>query len=186
LQKKEKRSLQKGRFSKKETPSKKGESFKVVGRNTSVEAKRKMDEQNVLDFFAEDFALFIEAGFIAVKQLDEIASRRLFKAAETLNPNNPASQLGLGYIALNKLHVSEAISIFEAIVKKDSEHHLAKTLLGVAYLLTQDRRKKGEQLILEVKEKTDDPTIKNLADVSLEWLKKDLGQKNLPPLKASV
>lgn len=145
-----------------------------------------MDEENILDFFAEDFALFIEAGFVAVKQLDEIASRRLFKAAEILNPSNPASQLGLGYIALNKLHVSEAISIFEAIVKKDSEHHLAQALLGVAYLLTQDRKKKGEQLILEVREKTDDPTIKNLADVSLEWLKKDLSQKNLPPLKAST
>lgn len=145
-----------------------------------------MNEENVLDFFTEDFSLFIEAGFVAIKQLDEIASRRLFKAAEILNPNNPAPQLGLGYIALNKLRVSEAVSIFESIMKKDPEHHLAKALLGVAYLLTQDKKKKGEQLILEASEKSDDPTIKNLAEVCLVWLKKDLGTKNLPPLKASV
>jgi len=145
-----------------------------------------MDEENVLDFFAEDFALFIEAGFIAVKQLDEIASRRLFKAAEILNPNNPAPQLGLGYIALNKLRVPEAVTTFESIVKKDPEHHLAKALLGVAYLLTQDKKKKGEQLILEAQERSDDPTIKNLAEVCLNWLKKDLGTRNLPPLKASM
>lgn len=145
-----------------------------------------MNEENVLDFFTEDFSLFIEAGFVAIKQLDEIASRRLFKAAEILNPNNPAAQLGLGYIALNKLRVSEAVSIFESITKKDPEHHLAKALLGVAYLLTQDKKKKGEQLIQEASEKSDDPTIKNLTEVCLVWLKKDLGTKNLPPLRASV
>jgi Flp pilus assembly protein TadD len=145
-----------------------------------------MNEENVLDFFVEDFSLFIEAGFVAIKQLDEIASRRLFKAAEILNPNNPASQLGLGYIALNKLRVSEAVSIFESIIKMDPEHHLARALLGVSYLLTQDKKKKGEQLILDAREKSDDPTIKNLAEVCVDWLKKDLGTKNLPPLKASV
>jgi tetratricopeptide (TPR) repeat protein len=102
-----------------------------------------MNEENILEFFNEDFSLFIEAGFIAVKQLDEIASRRLFKAAEILNPDSPASQLGLGYIALNKLHVNEAAGIFEAIVQKDPEHHLAKTLLGISLLLTQERKKRG-------------------------------------------
>lgn len=145
-----------------------------------------MDEKNILDFFAEDFSLFIEAGFVAIKQLDEIASRRLFKAAEVLNPNNPAPQLGLGYIALNKLRVSEAISTFESIVKKDPEHHLARALLGVAYLLTQDKKKTGEELILQAREKSDDPTIKNLAEVCLEWLKKDLKITSLPPLKSSM
>ena len=66
----------------------------------------------------------------------------IVKAAEVLNPDNPASQLGLGYIALNKLHVTEAATIFEAILKKDPEHHLAQALLGVAYLLSQDKKKR--------------------------------------------
>jgi len=145
-----------------------------------------MEEENTMDFFNEDFSLFVEAGFIAVKQLDEIAARRLFKAAEALNPENPAPQLGLGYIALNKLRIAEASTIFEGIVKQDPHHYLAKALLGVAYLLTQDKKKEGERLIVEAKENSDDPTIGNLADVCLEWSKKDLGSKDLPPLKASL
>jgi len=139
-------------------------------------------ELDLLKEFKEDYALFIEAGFIAIKQLDEIAARRLFKAAELLNPDNPASQLGIGYIALHKLQVSEATKIFEAILQKDPEHHLAQALLGICFLLTKGKRKKGEKLIAEAKTKTDDPTIRNLADVCMEWAEKDLKEKALSPL----
>jgi tetratricopeptide (TPR) repeat protein len=141
-----------------------------------------MSEDSLLQEFKEDFALFIEAGFIAVKQLDEIAARRLFKTAELINPDNPASQLGLGYIALNKLQVSEAGKIFEAILKKDPNYHLAKALLGICYLLTKGKAKKGEELIQEAKEKSDDPTIKNLADICIQWAEKDLRSKSHSPL----
>jgi len=141
-----------------------------------------MSEDSFLQEFKEDFALFIEAGFIAVKQLDEIAARRLFKTAELLNPDNPASQLGLGYIALNKLQVSEASKIFEVILKKDPNHHLAKALLGICFLLTKGKMKQGEHMILEAKEKSDDPTIKNLANVCLDWVEKDLKSKSHSPL----
>lgn len=145
-----------------------------------------MSDESILDFFSDDYSLFIEAGFVAIKQSDEIAARRLFKAAEILNSENPASQVGLGYIALNKLQVTEAISIFEAILKKEPQHYLALALLGVSYLLTKDKRKKGEELIRDAQEKSDDPTIKNLAEVCMEWVSRDLSKSNLPPLQASL
>jgi len=141
-----------------------------------------MSEENILDFFGEDFSLFVEAGFIAVKQLDEIASRRLFRAAEILRPDSLAPQLGLGYIALNKLHAHEAAGIFEAIVQRDPEHQLAKALLGISFLLIQEKRQEGERLIREAKEKSDDVTVKNLVDVCLDWLSKDLKGKPLAPV----
>jgi len=141
-----------------------------------------MSEDGLLSEFREDFALFIEAGFIAVKQLDEIAARRLFKTAELLNPDNPASQLGLGYIAMNKLQVSEATKIFEGITKKDPDHHLAQALLGICYMLTKGKIKKGEKLISDAKANTEDPTIKNLADVCIDWAEKDLKVKAASPL----
>ena len=141
-----------------------------------------MSEVSLLQEFKEDYALFIEAGFIAVKQLDEIAARRLFKTAELLNPDNPASQLGLGYIAVNKLQITEATKIFEDILKKDPEHHLAQALLGICFLLTKGKMKKGEKLLQDAKAATSDPTIKNLADVSLEWAEKDLKKKSASPL----
>lgn len=134
-------------------------------------------EEDLIQEFKEDYALFIEAGFVAVKQLDEIAARRLFKAAELLNPDNPASQLGLGYIALNKLQVNEATKIFEVIAKKDPEHYLAKALLGICFLLTKGKLKEGEKMILDAKEKSSDPAVKNLADVCISWAEKDLKTK---------
>lgn len=144
-----------------------------------------MEEESLLDYFKEDFALFVEAGFVAVKQLDEIAARRLFKAAELLHPDNPASQLGLGYIALHKLQVNEAAKIFEGILKKEPEHYLAQSLLGICYMMTKNKRKKGEKMILEAKSKSDNPTIKNLADVCMEWANTDLKQKDFSPLAPS-
>jgi lipopolysaccharide biosynthesis regulator YciM len=139
-----------------------------------------MDDVNVIDYFVEDYTLFIEAGFVAVKQLDEIASRRLFKAAEVLNSESLTSKLGLGYIALNKLQVSEAAKIFEEIIEQEPKHYLAQALLGVCYLLTKNKRKKGEKLIQDAKEKSDDPTIKTLSDVCLEWADSELKSKNSP------
>jgi predicted Zn-dependent protease len=115
--------------------------------------EEQMEEENILQYFAEDYSLIVEAGFVAIKQCDEIAARRLFKAAEILHPDNPTAQLGLGYIELNKLRVSQAAEIFGGIVRDHPEHYLAKALLGVAYLLTPDKREEGKQLIIEAGEK---------------------------------
>jgi hypothetical protein len=136
-----------------------------------------MEEQRLPDF-REDFSLLIEAGFIAVKQLDEISATRIFHAAQVISPNNTAPQVGLGYIALNKLEVKQATKIFEKVIKQEPENELAKTFLGICFLLNPQRRKKGEQLIKETMEKTSDPTIKNLGKVSLEWAEKDLSKKD--------
>lgn len=138
-----------------------------------------MEEAKLRDF-KEDFALLIEAGFVAVKQLDETSATRIFNAAQILNPESTAPQIGLGYIALNKLEVKEATRIFEAVTSKEPENHLAQTFLGMCFLLTKPKRKKGEKLIREAIEKTDDPTIKNLGNISLEWAEKDLSKEKAP------
>lgn len=144
-----------------------------------------MTDDNIIDDFKDDFSLFIEAGFIAVKQLDEIAAKRLFKAADLFRPGNLASQLGLGYIALNKLQLNEASKIFEAIIEKDPSHHLAKAFLGICYIINATTREKGKALILEVQQATDDPSILNLATVCLDWAKSDLKKKAFSPLAIS-
>jgi len=100
-----------------------------------------MDEAK-LDEFKEDFSLLIEAGFIAVKQLDETSASRIFNAAQVMSPNSTAPQIGLGYIALNKLEIKEATKIFEEVLKKEPENHLAQTFLGICFLLNKPKRKK--------------------------------------------
>jgi len=130
--------------------------------------------------FKEDFSLLIEAGFVAVKQLDETSASRIFHAAQALNPNSTAPQIGLGYIALNKLEVKEATKVFEGVLKDEPDNYLAQTFLGICFLLSKPKRKKGEKLIEEAMQKTDNPSIKNLGEVSLEWANKDLKKKEAP------
>lgn len=136
-----------------------------------------MEEYKLQDF-KEDFSLLIEAGFVAVKQLDEVSATRIFQAAQTMNVNNTAPQIGLGYIALNKLEIKQATKIFESVVKQEPENYLAQTFLGMCFLLNKPKRKKGERLIREAMEKTTDVTIKNLGEISLEWAEKDLKKKD--------
>jgi Flp pilus assembly protein TadD len=142
-------------------------------------------EQEKIQEFKEDFALLIEAGFVAVKQLDETSATRIFHAAQALSPYSTAPQIGLGYIALNKLEIKEATRIFETVMKVEPENYLAQTFLGMSLLLTKGKQKKGEKLIQEATEKTTDPTIKNLGTMSLEWAEKDLTKISKGPFFAS-
>jgi tetratricopeptide (TPR) repeat protein len=138
-----------------------------------------MNEEKLKEF-KKDFSLLIEAGFVAVKQLDETSASRIFNAAQVMNPDSTAPQLGLGYIALNKLELKEAQKIFESILKNEPENHLAQTFLGICFLMSKPKRKKGEKLVREAMEKSTDPTIKSLAQISLEWVEKDLKKEKAP------
>ncbi len=138
-----------------------------------------MDESRLRDF-KEDFSLLIEAGFVAVKQLDETSSTRIFHAAQAMSPDSTAPQIGLGYVALNKLEVKQATKIFEEVTSKEPENLLAQCFLGICFLLTKPKRKKGEQIIKAAMEKTNDPTIKNLGEISLDWARKDLTKEKAP------
>jgi hypothetical protein len=137
-------------------------------------------DQNKLKEFKEDFSLLIEAGFVAVKQLDETSASRIFHATQVLNPTSTAPQLGLGYISLNKLELKEATRVFEEILKKEPANSLAQTFLGICCLLNKSKRKKGEKLIREAIDKATDPAIKSLGKISLEWAEKDLKKEKAP------
>jgi hypothetical protein len=66
------------------------------------------------------------------------------------------------------------------VVRREPDNHLAQVFLGICFLLTKPKRKKGEQLIRNSMAKTTDPTIKNLGEISLEWARKDLSKKDSP------
>ncbi len=142
-----------------------------------------MDFEKINEF-KEDFSLLIEAGFVAVKQLDETSATRIFYAAQAINPTNSAPQIGLGYIALNKLEIKEATRIFELVLQSEPQNYLAQTFLGICFLLTKGKMKKGESLIKDSIEKTTDPTIQNLGKLSLEWGEKDLSKQVKAPFFA--
>ena len=136
-------------------------------------AKPKAD----VSMFRDDFSLLIEAGFVAVKQLDEVSASRIFHAAQLISPDSTAPQIGLGYIALNKLEMREATEIFEKVIAKEPENQLAQTFYGICLLLNKQQRHKGEKLIKEIITAATDPTIKALGEISLEWAEKDLSKE---------
>jgi len=140
-------------------------------------------QEKKLEDFSEDFPLLLEAGFVAVKQLDETSARHLFNAAQLLNPESNAPRIGLGYIALNKLEVKEATEIFTEITEDEPDNDLATTFLGICYLLTKAKRSEGEKMIQKVIKKTSDETIVNLGTIALEWAEKDLKKLKSPFIK---
>lgn len=137
-------------------------------------------EDNKLAEFKDDFAMLIEAGFVAVKQLDEVSANRIFQAAQMISPTSTAPQIGLGYIALNKLELKEATRIYEEVTGNEPDNLLAQMFLGICYVLSKPKRKKGEKLIKETLEKATDPTIRSLGELALEWVDKDLKKSKAP------
>jgi len=101
-----------------------------------------MAADETMSSFKEDFSLLIEAGFVAVKQLDETSATRIFQAAQVLSNTSTAPQIGLGYIALNKLELKEATKIFEEVLKKEPENYLAQTFLGICFFTDETQAKK--------------------------------------------
>jgi hypothetical protein len=134
-------------------------------------------EANVMEGLKKDFPLLIEAGFVAVNQHDEESAKKLFSAAAQLEPSSTAPKIGFGFIALNKLELDVAEKAFNEVLAKEQDHHLARAFLGITLSFNPKTRAKGKGLIEESMAKTNDPHVKNLGTVSLEWLKKDLEGK---------
>ena len=139
-----------------------------------------MGAAEFIEELKEDFSLLIEGGFVAVKQLDAISASRLFVATQMISPGHTAPQIGLGWIALNQLNVREATHIFETVTEEEPDNHLAQAFLGICFLLSKAKRKKGEKLIQDTMKQTSDPAIKNLGAISLEWAAKDLSKSKSP------
>jgi hypothetical protein len=139
--------------------------------------------------FTDEFANFIEGGFIAIKQGDEDAANKLFLAAHTLKPEHTAPLLGLGHVHLNKMELGKASAKFEEVLKKEPQNAVARILLGFCFLLPKlgIKRKKtipmqpeemdrlaigGKAMIEEGLKTATDPEIVKLGKSALELLSK--------------
>lgn len=121
--------------------------------------------------YAEDWLLFAEAGFIAVNQADEDAALKLFKAAETLNPDTTLPQVGFGYLHLHKLELKQAVKLFEGVIEKEPANEMAKTLLGLCLGMMPNSINKGEK-VLEETLHSGDPLIKQLSGTAINFIEK--------------
>jgi len=120
--------------------------------------------------FKDDFALFLETGFIAINQQDEKAAIKLFECCEILDPENILPKVGFGYLHIHKLELNEAVKCFEEVLKKESDNEMAKTFMGLSYSLMPNGLEKGEKLLLEMSKNAKEETVKTLADTALDFV----------------
>ena len=121
--------------------------------------------------YKEAWLLFTEAGFIAVNQADEDAAIKLFRAGETLNPENTLPQVGIGYLHLHKLELKQAVKAFEDVIDKEPHNEMAKAFLGICISMMPNAAAKGEK-ILEQTAKSKDSMIKNLSETAIDFVEK--------------
>lgn len=141
-----------------------------------------MSEEKVsekLEPFRGDLSLLLEAGFVAIKQSDEVGATRIFCAAQVLDRQNTSPQVGLGYIALNKLQIKQALSIFQGVLNVEPTNMIAQAFMGICYLLSKNKRKKGEKIIKDTLAASKDETIINLCHVAMKWSEKDLSRPTI-------
>lgn len=136
---------------------------------------------SLLQQYKTDFILLVESGFIAVNQSDEDAATKLFKAAELLDPANPLSQLGIGYIHLFKLELKQAAKVFTELLAKHPDNEMAKTLLGLSLSLNPQETIKGEQTLEKSITSAKDPIVKDLAKSALDFVHKFVKTAPTPP-----
>lgn len=153
----------------------------------------KMQEK--VQEFKSDAPLLVEAGFVAIKQVDEESAKNCFYASMVLDPELSLPVLGLGLVHLMKLDLDEAKKMFEAVLKKEPDNEMAKTYLGIAnlYTVTDQGLKEGQKWIDEAMSSTKEDELKKLGKMSdelhseIKKKMKDLhpleNQKNLPPEK---
>ena len=123
-----------------------------------------------LQQYKDHFILFVEAGFIAVNQLDEDAALKLFRAAELLKPETTLPKVGVGYLHLCKLELKKACQCFEEVLAKEPNNDMAKTFLGLSLSLSPKELKKGEDMLEEMSKKSQDPGIKKLSQTAIDFV----------------
>ncbi|MCH1429367.1 MAG: SctF chaperone SctG [Chlamydiales bacterium] len=137
-------------------------------------------KEEILDIAKEDFALFIELGFVAVKYGSEQICASLFTAAQAIDQEHSAPLMGHAYIALNKMELDKAKTIYKKVLDKEKDNRMAKMFLGICHVLDKKNVDEGEKMIQEALDGAEDPSVTNLGETSLDWIKKEFkGDKGM-------
>lgn len=140
--------------------------------------------KNHLESYKDDFYLFLEGGFLAIKEMDEDSARKLFDTAKLLQPKNPLVYVGYAYIHLCKLELTKAEELVRKALEFESENETAKSLLGVILSMSQKKLPEGEKILNEAVSRSNTKEVKNMANAALEFIDK-LVKKDASPLTPS-
>lgn len=133
--------------------------------------------------YEKDFFQFLEGGFIAISQLDEISAKDLFAAAKLVQPQNTLLMIAEGYMHFTKMQLEQAVKAFEAVLQKEPTNEMAKAFLGLSLSFIPKSLDKGEKMLKETSEHSNDPAIKQLAQDSCAFVDLHLKKHNVPKAK---
>lgn len=133
-----------------------------------------------LQKYSDHYITFVEAGFIAVNQMDEDSAIKLFRAAEMLQPQNFLPKVGIGYLHLCKLELRQACKCFEEVLARDPYNEMAKTFLGLSMALIPSDSMKGEKILSEETVKGKDSALKHLAKDAIDFVEKFVKKSPTP------
>ena len=143
--------------------------------------------QEKIKKFMGDVPLLVEAGFIAIKQVDEESAKKCFYAAMVIDQEQSLPVIGLGMIHLLNLELDDASKMFNLVLQKEPDNQMARTMLGIAqlYRVNQEGLKEGRNLIEDAMEHTKEPSLTQLGKYSHDLYKEiKKKMKDLHPLES--
>lgn len=134
-----------------------------------------------LEKYEKDFWLLLEAGFVAVNNIDEDSALKLFTACTVLKPDSTFPKVGFAYMHLCKLELKKASTLLEEVLAINPENEMAETLLGIVLSMMPKKSAHGEKL-LEKATKSSQSDIKKLANEALHFVEHTVKQKVPSPM----
>ena len=134
-----------------------------------------------LKAYEDDFWLLLEAGFVAVNNIDEDSALKLFTACTVLKPESTFPKVGFAYMHLCKLELKKASALLEEVLATDPTNEMAETLLGIVLSMMPKKSAQGEKL-LEKATKSSQADIKKLANEAIHFVDQTVKQKVPSPM----
>lgn len=137
--------------------------------------------KQLLEQHKNDYLLFSEGSFIAVKNLDSDGALQLADAAALLEPKNVLTHVCYGYYYLCKLELEKAKKFFNQALEVDPENETAKTLLGVTLSMIPNETENAEKTLMSMA-KSKDNDVKALAEAGVGFIHEIVS----PPTPAQI
>lgn len=125
--------------------------------------------KQLIEEHKNDYLLFAEGSFIAVKNLDSDGALEMADAAALLDPKNVLSFVCYGYYYLCKLDLEKAKGYFNKALEVEPDNETAKTLLGITISMIPNQAQDAEKQ-LESLANSSDENIKELSKAGLDFI----------------
>lgn len=122
--------------------------------------------------FADDVALVLEGGFVAIKYGDRETALNCFHAAQLLAPNKQEPKVGLATLALNELDLQTTLRLSQEVIDADPHNYQAMVLHSMGLILLHKEEEKAKSLLHEAMTDAKDTATRQLAELWLGYVER--------------